>query len=65
MHGTYNKKSDANNMMMRRPRKKFKPRPGQPSDADLIKSFLEKNEITQCPPGEAIGSIYSTCHGLD
>lgn len=52
-------------MMPRRRRKKHKTPPGHPSDAELISAYLTQNAVTKCPPGYAMGSLQSTCFGLE
>lgn len=51
--------------MPRRRRKKIKTPPGHPTDAELINAYLSKNVVTKCPPGYAMGSLQSTCFGLE
>lgn len=50
---------------VRRRRRKIKTPPGHPTDAELISAFLEANSVTKCAPGYAMGSLASSCHGLD
>lgn len=58
--------SKIDNQSFRRRRKKIKLYPGHPSDEELISAFLaNQGTITKCPPGRALGSLQSTCHGLD
>lgn len=62
----FGKKNSKGGMMPRRRRKKIKQPPGHPSDEELIASYLQNaGKVTVCPPGHAIGSIHTTCHGLD
>lgn len=60
-----NKNAHGQGTFMRR-RKKIKLRPGHPSDAELIASYLSDNgKITKCPDGIAMGSMQCTGLGLE
>lgn len=67
MHGLNSRSSNPNGMMLiRRRRKKHKLKPGHPTDAELIASYLaNEGKVTQCPPGRAIGSMQSQSFGLE
>lgn len=59
-------KDQRNGMTFRRRRKRYKLRPGHPTDQELIASYLENDgKITKCPPGRAIGSLQSQSFGLE
>jgi len=63
----FGNKNAKGGMMMqpRRRRKKIKTPPGHPSDKELIEAFLQSKGVTKCPPGYAMGSLHSTCYGLE
>lgn len=66
MQGLNSRSSHPNGMAQRRRRKKYKLKPGHPTDQELIASYLaNEGKVTQCPPGRAIGSMQSQCFGLE